>query len=156
MHHRTTALTVMALLWAGGARAQGTSLEFPVDLVAPLDGRAIAELNGAAGPIVLHQVIVQNVPPAEELASATPKDRARPKPLLLFDNVSRSDARITVTVQLEDEAGVVLMSCRIAKSASPAWKEADDEICEHRESLATRDWPRVKFVRVVGTVLRMP
>ncbi len=141
----------LGVMWLGGPVRAEESKAYPVDISANLDEEAIVKLGQQIGPVLLHEVLLQDHPTAEELREADADDTARPTPLLVVD-CSASSTVLDLTIELQDEAGKVVASCSGVKTEGKGeWRDLV-ELCRKGPELRTADWPRVKVVRIVGTV----
>lgn len=85
---------------------------FVIDQVIPLSPDGRLAVSRKAGPVLINQILFQNLPTADEARDAVrPGERSRPHPLLVVTNPSARVARLESTVTLEDEDGTVYMTC---------------------------------------------
>lgn len=139
----------LGVVGLGGPARAAESTAYAVDLLKDVDADAIVRLDEQIGPVVFHEALLQDHPTAEELREADADDTARPHLILIVDTLA--PAVLDLTLQLEDEAGQVLVSCSGVESMGKEWKDLV-EVCRRGPELKTVAWPRVKALRVLGTV----
>lgn len=154
---RAAWMSAIAIAWIGWsvARADGPEQEHAFSVAGPLSPDATVELGGRAGPVVIEEALVQNAPGEEDVAGAREGKRARPRPMLVVTNAGPNEARLALELRLEDEREQVLMTCAFQAKVAPGWNELVGKVCR-LEEMELLDWPRVKVVRVAGTVRTRP
>ncbi len=149
-------VTLATLALAPGlGRADDGEEEYPISASDTIRDGVLADLDGAAGPVIFGQVLLDNVPTALEVRRAGPQSRARPRPTLVVSNSGSTSARVSLDVQFEDDAGTVLLSCAFYTNVKPGWNELVDKICVH-EDMPLLAWPKVQVIRVAGKVRARP
>jgi hypothetical protein len=133
------------------SRASGADAEHRVDLTGQLSPRGVAALDGRAGAFVFRQVLLRNMPREDELQKAKAHHRARPRPQLVVTYLGTGEAEFQLELRLEDDQGNSLLSCTFKGDQDPGRNEIVSRVCSNEE-MPLLDWPRVRVVRVVGTV----
>ncbi|MGC4117971.1 MAG: hypothetical protein QM765_26165 [Myxococcales bacterium] len=117
--------------------------------------QAGAPVNQKVGGVVVEQVVLTNVPTAEELDQAS-KDaglKTRPKVALLLGNPTDAKVKVKMRVMLEDEGGVTYMDCgERTEKLAPKSHGKSFTLCGGGVRMKTAEWPKVTRARVVFEV----
>ena len=120
---------------------------------APITQEGVATVGAASGPIAFEQIIVRNLPTAEEIQNAKKdsEDRQHPRIYLVVTNSAATAQRLTATVTLEGDDGKSLMTCDATDVVKAKESSAEMRIC-WTVGMFTADWPKVRSARVVATI----
>jgi hypothetical protein len=123
-----------------------------VDRTVPFPQTGQASLKWELGPLGVEEVIIRNMPDEEDLrkAEADPDDKCHPKMQVGFSNKGAAEMKVHVTLRLEGEDGAVYMSCDRNDTIEPGAVNDHTNLC-WLDSMKTKDWPKVKVVRISVT-----
>jgi hypothetical protein len=123
-----------------------------VDKTVPLPQTGEASLKWEVGPVVVEDVIIRNMPDEEDLrkAESDVDDKCHPKMQVGFSNKGAAKMKVHVTLKLEGSDGAVYMSCDRNDTVAPGAVNDHTNLC-WLDSMKTKDWPKVKVVRISVT-----
>lgn len=123
-----------------------------VDKAVPFPRTGEASLKWEVGSVVVEDVIIRNMPNEEDLkkAESDVDDKCHPKMQVGFSNRGTVKMKVHVTLKLEGEDGAVYMSCDRNDTVAPGAVNDHTNLC-WLDSMKTRDWAKVKVVRIIVT-----
>ncbi|HYD42271.1 MAG TPA: hypothetical protein VEB43_15700 [Anaeromyxobacter sp.] len=143
--------SVVAIALSGPVAATAEEKQHQVDIARDVADRGITRIQERVGSVLFQQVLLQNVPTEAELRNADEDDKARPRFALVLGHTGTVWSKLDLKLQLEDEAKGVLFSCSVSKVQGPAWNDVVGDACKGRW-MYMREWPKVRTVRLVGTI----
>jgi hypothetical protein len=144
------AALLIALLPVRQARAAEPVV---VERYFPIGPTGRFDVDEGAGAVVIGQLLIQHLPTEAEVREADkPRDKTRPRPVLVVTNRGTSTASLDAKVTLEDGDGRVYMTCNVTEWLK---KDATNELLRvyrRDQEMLTLDWPKVKVVHLVVRV----
>lgn len=124
-----------------------------LDKAVPFPQSGQASLKWEVGSLVVEEVIIRNAPDEEDLrkAESDPSDKCHPKMQVGLTNRGTAKMKFHLTLKLEGEDGAVYMSCDRNDTVAPGAVNDHTNLC-WLDSMKTKDWPKVKQVRISITV----
>lgn len=149
----------IALFLAASLLALGAGLvllaeePYTVDKTVPMPKTGQADLKFEAGPLVIEEIVIRNMPDDEDLAKAKsdPSDKCHPKLAIGVSNKGTVKTKFHLKVQLEDKDGNIYMSCDRNDESEPGAVNDHTNLC-WLDSMKTLDWPKVTVIHIVAKV----
>jgi hypothetical protein len=116
----------------------------------PKDGTGILKIQ--AGPITLEEILIRNMPDAEDIAKAKldPDDNCHPKLQVGMSNSGATKMEVELRVQLLDGDGNVYMDCKRSDTVDPGAVNDHTNLC-WLSSMKTVNFPKLAKVHIVAT-----
>jgi len=141
---------LLALSLAPQLSSQGP---YTVDKTVPFPKTGHGDLKIEAGPVVLEEIVVRNMPDEKDLekAKSDPSDKCHPKLAVGVSNKGTVTMKFHLKVRLEDKDANVYMSCDRNDSIAPGAVNDHTNLC-WLDSMKTADWPKVTAFHIIAEV----